>query len=77
MAALDVHRAKLFGRCERTTGIVPFDRGDQVHVPVALPPGTPGFLDRRQRFLARGAASVHRLQTAFPKYVAELMNQST
>lgn len=26
LAALDVHRAKLFGRCERTTGIVPFDR---------------------------------------------------
>ena len=78
MAALDVHRAKLFGRCERTTGIVPFDRlVTQVHVPVALPPGTPGFLDRRQRFLARGAACVHRLQTAFPKYVAELMNQST
>jgi len=26
LAALDVHRAKLFGRCERTTGIAPFDR---------------------------------------------------
>ena len=25
-AALDVFRAKLFGRCERKTGIVPFDR---------------------------------------------------
>lgn len=25
-AALDVHRAKLFGRCEVTTGIEPFDR---------------------------------------------------
>ena len=26
MAAWDVHRAKLFGRCEAKTGIVPFDR---------------------------------------------------
>lgn len=26
MAALDVHRAKVFGRCEATTGIAPFER---------------------------------------------------
>jgi hypothetical protein len=26
LAALDVHRAKVFGRCEPTTGIAPFDR---------------------------------------------------
>ena len=26
LAALDVHRGNLFGRCERTTGIAPFDR---------------------------------------------------
>jgi len=26
IAAWDVHRAKLFGRCEATTGIAPFDR---------------------------------------------------
>jgi hypothetical protein len=26
LAAWDVHRAKLFGRCERKTGIAPFDR---------------------------------------------------
>jgi hypothetical protein len=26
LAAWDVHRAKVFGRCETTTGIVPFDR---------------------------------------------------
>src|SRR5262249_25958312 len=26
LAALDVHRAKVFGRCEPSTGIVPFDR---------------------------------------------------
>src|SRR5262249_55236345 len=25
LAAMDVHRMKFFGRCERTTGIVPFD----------------------------------------------------
>jgi len=26
LAAMDVHQAKLFGRCERKTGIAPFDR---------------------------------------------------
>jgi hypothetical protein len=26
LAALDVHRVKVFGRCEQTTGIAPFDR---------------------------------------------------
>ena len=26
MAAWDVHRAKVFGRCEKTTGIDPCDR---------------------------------------------------
>jgi hypothetical protein len=26
LAAWDVHRAKLFGRCEATTGVDPFDR---------------------------------------------------
>ena len=26
LAAWDVHRAKIFGRCEPTTGIIPFDR---------------------------------------------------
>ncbi len=26
LAALDVHRAKVFGRCERKSGIAPFDR---------------------------------------------------
>ena len=26
LAALDVHRAKLFGRCESTTGIAPFEQ---------------------------------------------------
>jgi hypothetical protein len=26
LAALDVHRAKMFGRCEGTTGIAPFER---------------------------------------------------
>src|SRR5258708_38507845 len=26
LAAWDVHRAKVFGRCEETTGIEPFDR---------------------------------------------------
>lgn len=26
LAALDIHRAKVFGRCERKSGIAPFER---------------------------------------------------
>jgi hypothetical protein len=35
LAAWDVHRAKLFGRCERRTGIKPFGRlvGDLMKQP--------------------------------------------
>ena len=34
LAALDVHRAKVFGRCERRSGIAPFGRLVPVHGPV-------------------------------------------
>jgi hypothetical protein len=70
MAALDVHRAKVFGRCEQTTGIQPFDRL------VAQVMTTAPYRDARHVFWIvdngsshRGHASVRRLQTAFPNLV--------
>jgi DDE superfamily endonuclease len=70
LAALDVHRAKLFGRCEGTTGIAPFDR-----LVTQVMTQSP-YRDARRVFWIvdngsshRGAASVHRLQTAFPNLI--------
>lgn len=70
LAALDVHRAKLFGRCERTTGIAPFDRL------VAQVMTQPPYRNARRVFWIldngsshRGARSVRRLQTAYPNLV--------
>jgi hypothetical protein len=70
LAALDVHRAKLFGRCESTTGIAPFDR--LVTQVMTVSP----YREARRVFWIvdngsshRGAACVHRLQTAFPNLV--------
>jgi hypothetical protein len=70
LAALDVHRAKVFGRCERKTGIAPFDRL------VAQVMGQPPYRDARRVFWImdngsshRGEASVQRLRTAFPTLV--------
>jgi len=70
LAALDVHRAKIFGRCERTTGIDPFGRlVDQV---MAQPP----YRDARRVFWImdngsshRGQPCVRRLTTAYPNLV--------
>jgi hypothetical protein len=70
LAALDVHRAKLFGRCERTTGIAPFDR-----LVTQVMSQSPYCEARRVFWIVdngsshRGAACVHRLQTAFPNLV--------
>lgn len=48
LAAYDVHRAKVFGRCEATTGIAPFIAlVDQVHEPAAVCLRSPGVLDCR------------------------------
>ena len=65
LAAWDVHRAKLFGRLEPTTGIVPFDL--LVHQVMAEEP----YRSARRVFWVldngsshRGAASVQRLQQA-------------
>lgn len=67
LAAWDVHRAKLFGRCESTTGIVPF--GNLVGQVMTQEP----YVSARRVFWVldngsshRGAASVERLQSAWP-----------
>jgi len=70
LAALDVHRAKLFGRCERTTGIAPFERL------VALVVHQPPYDEARRVFWImdngsshRGARCVARLQAKYPRLV--------
>ncbi len=70
IAALDVHRAKVFGRCEQTTGIGPFDRL------VAQIMNEQPYRDARRVFWItdngsshRGEASVRRLEAAFPNIV--------
>ncbi|MEK7329615.1 MAG: IS630 family transposase [Candidatus Eisenbacteria bacterium] len=70
LAALDVHRAKLFGRCERHTGIAPFDR--LVAQVMAQPP-----YDQARRVFwildngssHRGARCVARLQAQYPHLI--------
>ena len=70
LAALDVFRAKLFGRCERKTGIVPFDR--LVGQGMTQPP----YNEARRVFWImdngsshRGAACVKRLVEKYPRIV--------
>lgn len=70
LAALDVHHARLFGRCEPTTGIVAFDRlVEQVMT-------THPYRTARRVFWVvdngsshRGDASVHRLQRCHPNLI--------
>lgn len=68
MAALDVHHARVFGRCEATTGIGPFDRlVDQV---MTRPPYNQAhrvfwIVDNGSSH--RGAASVARLRERYPR----------
>jgi hypothetical protein len=71
LAALDVHRAKLFGRCEPTTGIEPF------HRLVAQVMTQSPYREARRVFWIldngsshRGTACVERLHTLFPNVVA-------
>lgn len=70
LAALDVHRAKVFGRCERRSGIAPFDR--LVEQVMTRPP----YNDARRVFWIvdngsshRGLAAVQRLQQQYPRLV--------
>lgn len=70
LAALDVHQARLFGRCERSTGIVPFGRlVKQVMT-------TPPYRDAERVFWIvdngsshRGARAAGRLQAQYPNLV--------
>ena len=70
LAALDVHRAKVFGRCEQTTGIEPFGRL------VAQVMTQPPYRNARRVFWImdngsshRGQPCVRRLAKAFPNLV--------
>lgn len=70
LAAMDVHRLKLFGRCERSTGIVPFEK--LVADVMSQPPYTTArrvFWIMDNGSSHRGAACVRRLQGAFPNLV--------
>ena len=67
LAAWDVHRAKLFGRCEAKSGIAPFDRL------VAQVMDQEPYRSARRVFWImdngsshRGERSVHRLQSRYP-----------
>ena len=67
LAAWDVHRAKLFGRCEPTTGIAPFARlVDQVmrREPYASAQRVFWIVDNGSSH--RGHASIDRLEAAWP-----------
>ena len=66
LAALDVHRMKLFGRCDKSTGIVPFEKL------VAEVMSQPPYKTARRVFWImdngsshRGSACVRRLHAAF------------
>jgi hypothetical protein len=64
LAALDVHRAKLFGRCEQKTGIVPFERL------VAQVMTQPPYHEARRVFLIVDNGSSHRGQSCIARLQA-------
>lgn len=83
LAAWDVHRAKIFGRCEETTGIAPFDRL-VAHVISQEPYRSASrvfwIIDNGSSH--RGVKSVERLRRSWPTLVpvhtsihASLLNQ--
>jgi transposase len=70
LAAWDVRRAKVFGRCESTTGIEPFDRLVQQVMeqePYRKAPRVFWIVDNGSSH--RGAASVRRLQGDYPNLI--------
>jgi hypothetical protein len=70
LAALDVHRAKVFGRCERTTGIAPFERlVEQVMHQSPYNEARRVFWIMDNGSSHRGAKCVARLQAKFPRLV--------
>ena len=67
---LDVHRAKIFGRCEATTGIAPFERlVDQVMSQAPYEHARRVFWVMDNGSSHRGDASVPRLTQAHPRLV--------
>ena len=70
LATLDVHRAKLFGRCERKNGIAPFDRlVDQVMSQRPYKEARRVFWILDNGSAHRGARCVHRLQAKYSRIV--------
>ena len=70
LAAWDVHRAKLFGRCEPSTGIEPFDRlVSQVMTAEPYRSARRVFWVLDNGSSHRGQASVKRLTEAHPRLV--------
>ena len=70
LAAWDVHRAKVFGRCERTTGIAPFRRLVRPgHAPGALPLARRVFWIVDNGSSHRGDRRSRRLQAEWPRLV--------
>jgi hypothetical protein len=71
LAALDVHRAKVFGRCEMTTGIAPFERlVEQVMSQCPYNQARRIFWLMDNGSSHRGEASVRRLAQAYPRLLA-------
>jgi DDE superfamily endonuclease len=70
LAALDVHRAKLFGRCEAKTGIAAFDRlVDQIMKQRPYRQARRVFWIVDNGSAHRGPRAVRRLQTKYPNLV--------
>jgi len=70
LAALDVHRAKVFGRCERKTSIAPFERlVEQVMHQSPYNEARRVFWIMDNGSSHRGAKCVARLQDKFPRLV--------
>ena len=70
LAALDVHRAKVFGRCEAKSGIAPFERlVDQVMKQSPYRNARRVFWVMDNGSSHRGARSVERLQQQHPRLV--------
>jgi transposase len=67
LAAWDVHRGQITGRCEHTTGIVPFSRlAEQVMTSEPYASASRVFWIVDNGSSHRGAASVKRMATAWP-----------
>ena len=67
---MDVHRAKFFGRCEKNSGIAPFDRlVDQVMTQAPYDQARRVFWIVDNGSSHRGQASIKRLQTKYQNLI--------